>query len=84
MNEYLSQLYDWISRTDNTFSSRRSRDEFISKMMNEDDYNTQIYNWVNSKDTSFSSKYTTDQFKAKTLANYTPLKKKDKSELTSQ
>ena len=84
MNEYLSQLYDWISRTDNTFSSRRSRDEFISKMMNEDDYNTQIYDWVSGKDTSFSSRYTTDQFKAKTLANYTPLKKKDKSELTSQ
>jgi len=84
MNEYLSQLYDWISRTDNTFSSRRSRDEFISKMMNEDDYNTQIYDWVSGKDTSFSSRYTTDQFKAKTLANYTPLKKKEESELTSQ
>ncbi len=66
MNEYLSELYDWISSQDNTFQGRRSREEFISKMQNDSEYNQQIYSWISGVDATFKNRYTTDAFQSKT------------------
>lgn len=66
MNEYLSELYDWISSQDNTFQSRRSKEEFISKMQDDAEYNQQMYTWISSVDDTFTNRYTTDAFQTKT------------------
>lgn len=79
MNEYLSELYDWISSQDTTFQGRRSREEFISKMQDDADYNQQMYTWISGVDATFKNKYTTDAFQTKT-----GLKKKDEFQPTSQ
>lgn len=79
MNEYLSELYDWISSQDTTFQGRRSREEFISKMQDDANYNQQMYTWISGVDATFKDRYTTDAFQTKT-----GLKKKDKFEPTSQ
>lgn len=66
MNEYLSELYDWISSQDTTFQGRRSREEFISKMQDDADYNQQMYTWISGVDATFKNRYTTDAFQTKT------------------
>jgi hypothetical protein len=71
MNEYLLNLYNWISSKDSNFASRATPEKFVEKMENDASYNASIHKWISSKDGMFSQKSPLNVFQEKTL------KKKD-------
>ena len=73
MNDYLSEVYDWITKQDNTFSGDVSIESFQQKMQ-DDTYAKEMYNWMSSIDKTFPNDVSESDFLNK-------VKKKDTSEL---
>ena len=71
MNEYLLNLYNWISSKDSNFASKATPEKFVEKMENDASYNASIHKWISNKDGMFSQKSPLNVFQEKTL------KKKD-------
>jgi len=67
MNEYLLNLYNWISSKDSNFASRATPEKFVEKMENDASYNASIHKWISSKDGMFSQKSPLNVFQEKTL-----------------
>ena len=63
--QYLQELYDWISSQDPTFVDRYSAYDFAYNMKNNEEYATRMYNWIKSVDNTFTNRYTKKEFKAK-------------------
>ena len=79
--QYLQDLFGWISSQDATFEDRYSYNDFAYKMQNDADYVNSMYNWIGSVDNTFSDRYTPKQFQAKVQGSETvmeePKKKKN-------
>ena len=73
MNDYLSEVYDWITKQDNTFSGDVSIESFQQKMQ-DDTYAKEMYKWMSSIDKTFPNDVSESDFLNK-------VKKKDTSEL---
>jgi len=73
MNDYLSEVYDWITKQDNSFSGDVDIESFKQKMQ-DDSYAKEIHGWMSSIDNSFSADVPESDFLAK-------VKKKDSSAL---
>jgi hypothetical protein len=73
MNDYLSEVYDWITKQDNSFSGDVDIESFKQKMQ-DDSYAKEIHGWMSSIDNSFSADVPEPDFLAK-------VKKKDSSAL---
>lgn len=63
--QYLQDLYGWISSEDPTFKDRYSYNDFAFKMQNDEGYVNSMYKWIGSVDNTFYSRYTPNQFQAK-------------------
>lgn len=61
MEDYLSEVYDWITRQDNTFSGDVDIELFKQKMQ-DDSYAREIHGWMSSVDNTFSSDLSEDDF----------------------
>ena len=75
MNDYLSEVYDWITKQDNTFSGDVNIESFQQKMQ-DDSYAKEMYNWMASIDKTLPNDLSESDFLAK-------VKKKDSSALQS-
>ena len=69
--QYLQELYSWISSQDPTFKDRYSYNDFAYKMQNNEDYVNSMYNWIGSVDNTFSSRYTPNEFQSKVKGSET-------------
>jgi len=75
MEDYLSSVYDFITKQDNTFSGDVDIETFKSKMQ-DDSYAKEIYSYMSSVDNSFASDVKEDAF-------LNAVKKKDIGQTTS-
>ena len=73
MSDYLSEVYDWITKQDNTFSGDVNIESFQQKMQ-DDTYAKEMYNWMSSIDKTLPNDLSESDFINK-------VKKKDTSEL---
>ena len=72
MNEYLQQLYGWVSSNDNSFGERYTIEDFIENM-NDEQYATRMYTWISEKDPTFQDRYDLDFFIEKVKKKSSPL-----------
>ena len=63
--EYLNQLYQWISSNDRTFTNRYTADAFKAKMVDDKSYAAKMYEWIGGVDNTFTSRYPVDAFMKK-------------------
>lgn len=75
MNDYLSEVYDWITKQDNSFSGDVNIESFQQKMQ-DDSYAKEMYNWMASIDKTLPNDLSESDFLVK-------VKKKDSSALQS-
>ena len=75
MEDYLSDVYDFITKQDGTFSGDVDIETFKSKMQ-DDSYAREIYKYMSSVDRSFSNDVDESSF-------LNAVKKKDIQEVTS-
>jgi len=63
--QYLQELYGWISSQDPTFVDRYSAYDFAYNMKNNEEYATRMFNWIKRVDNTFTNRYTKKEFQAK-------------------
>lgn len=79
--EYLNELYKWVSSMDNEFQEDFPVDMFIQKMA-DPNYASKMYNWISTKDETFQTDYPLESFMnrisdSNSIAPPTTLKKKE-------
>jgi hypothetical protein len=76
MEDYLVDLYGWISSTDPTFEEREPYEEWKKKIGKDQKYQEELYGWISSVDNTFEEREPYNLWADK-------VKKKDDSQLTS-
>jgi len=76
MEDYLVDLYAWISSTDPTFKEREPYEEWKKKIGKDQKYQEELYGWISSVDNTFEEREPFNLWAEK-------VKKKDDSQLTS-
>ena len=76
MEDYLVDLYAWISSTDPTFEEREPYEEWKKKIGKDQKYQEELYGWISSVDSTFEEREPFNLWADK-------VKKKDDSQLTS-
>jgi hypothetical protein len=76
MEDYLVELYAWISSTDPTFEEREPYEEWKKKIGNDEKYQQELYGWIASVDNTFEEREPFNLWAEK-------VKKKGDSQLTS-
>ena len=76
MEDYLVDLYAWISSTDPTFEEREPYEEWKKKIAKDQQYQEELYGWISSVDNTFEEREPFNLWAEK-------VKKKDDSQLTS-
>ena len=76
MEDYLVDLYAWISSTDPTFEEREPYEEWKKKIGKDQKYQEELYGWISSVDNTFEEREPFNLWADK-------VKKKDDSQLTS-
>jgi hypothetical protein len=78
--EYLNNLYQWISSEDDNFSSKLNLNSFKQKMVSDNSYASRMYEWISDVDDTFASKMPIDSFMAKIkTGQVADVKKKDET-----
>ena len=62
--EYINNLYTWISSVDSGFTKDFSSGDFYERM-EDAEYVSQIYNWIASVDSGFTKDFDLNKFKEK-------------------
>ena len=76
--EYLNNLYQWISSQDDNFSATLNFDSFKQKMVSDNSYASRMYEWISDVDDTFTSKMPIDSFMSKIKTGpVAEVKKKD-------
>jgi len=70
---YLQELYDWISATDKTFVKREPFEEWSIKVGEDTGYAQELYDWISSVDKTFAKREPFEEWSIK-------VKKKDNSQ----
>ena len=76
MEDYLVDLYAWISSTDPTFEEREPYEEWKKKIAKDQQYQEELYGWISSVDNTFEEREPFNLWAEK-------VKKKDDSQFTS-
>ena len=66
--QYLRDLFGWISSQDPTFEDRYSFNDFATNMQDDPQYVGDMYNWISSVDNTFPERYTIGAFMEKVSA----------------
>ena len=72
--DYLDDLYGWITSQDETYSNTYDLEGFKAKMQ-DTEYSSRMYDWINSIDDTFKDSHTLESFQDR-------VKKKDASQPT--
>ena len=59
--DYLDDLYGWITSQDETYSNTYDLEGFKAKMQ-DTEYSSRMYDWINSIDDTFKDSHTLESF----------------------
>jgi len=70
--EYLDNLYNWISSVDDTFKKRFTPEDWVNRLNTDTGYANKLYDWISSVDRSFAKRHPKEEWKTKVGVNTDP------------